>query len=108
MKITTDKALHKSGDQFAALLANAIIRNQLRSSAWLNRKFNAFSTRGKKCFVFLVGLLAVAFLTATSLFSFYQLPRLSQNFSSANIGRPSALPESGNAKLLTDSLTKNN
>ncbi len=96
-------------DKVAASLAGNIIKFQLRWSGWLNQRFNAYSTRGKKRIIIVFVLLTSVLLLAGSFCSFYTLPKLSQNYTTAHIGLPSDLPKPHiSNRQLTDSLTKKN
>ena len=107
MNISQNNTSHILSNKVAGLLANAIIKVQVGCSTWLNQKFNGYSTRGKKRLLISIGLIASIFLMADSFSSFYPIPRLSQNYTSAHIGMPSELPKPAISVLqLTDSLTK--
>lgn len=94
-------------DRFAAKIAHLIMSVQIRTSQWLNQRFNAYSTRSKKRIVILVGLLISTFLIAGSFSPFYTIAKLPKNYSSAHIGLPSDQPKTQFTKRqLTDSLTK--
>jgi len=94
-------------NKIATLLANVIIKIQINCSIWLNRKFNAYSTQGKKRVIIAIALITGIFLITGSFTSFYPLPKLSQNYTSAHIGMPSELPKPTiSVHQLTDSLTK--
>lgn len=98
---------HILSNKVAGLLANAIIKGQVCCSTWLNQKFNGYSTQGKKRLLISIGLIAAIFLITGSFSSFYSIPKLSQNYTSAHIGMPSELPKPAiNVHQLTDSLTK--
>ncbi len=107
MNISQNNKSHILSNKLAGLLANAIIKVQAGCSTWLNQKFNSYSTQGKKRLLISIGMIASTFLIAGSITSFYPIPRLSQNYTSAHIGMPSELPKPViNVHQLTDSLTK--
>ena len=94
-------------DKVAASMAKQIIRFQVRFSAWLNNWFNAYSIRQKKQVAIAIGLLTSIILLSTSFCSFYTIPKISQNYTSAHIGQASEFPDPKFIKRqLTDSLTK--
>jgi hypothetical protein len=107
MNISQNNTSHIVSNKVAGLLANAIIKVQVGCSNWLNQKFNGYSTQGKKRLLIAIGLLTSIFLIASSFSSFYTIPKLSQNYSSAHIGMSSDMPKPIiNEHQLTDSLTK--
>ena len=94
-------------DKVAAALAKQIINFQIRFSDWLSRWFNTYSIRQKKQIAIAIGLLTSIVLISTSFCSFYTIPKLSQNYTSAHIGQASEVPGPQFIKRqLTDSLTK--
>lgn len=107
MNSSKNKTISILTDKVAARLANLIIVIQQRVSEWLNQRFNAYSTQGKKRIIIVFGLVISIFLVVGSFSSFYTIPKLSQNYTSAHIGLPSDLPKPLFTKRqLTDSLTK--
>lgn len=94
-------------DKVAASLAKQIINFQTLFSAGLNRWFNAYTIRQKKQIAIAIGLLISIILISSSFCSFYTIPKLSQNYTSAHIGQASDFPNPRFIKRqLTDSLTK--
>lgn len=107
MNSSQNKTSQVFNNKVAANLANVIIKVQIVCSNWLNQKFNACSTQGKKRLLIAIGFITSLFLIAGSFCSFYTIPKLSQNYSSAHIGMPSDMPKPTiNEHQLTDSLTK--
>jgi len=107
MSIYQNNTSNILSNKVAGLLANAIIKVQVSCSTWLNQKFNGYSTQEKKRLMISIGLIASIFLIAGSFSSFYSIPRLSQNYTSAYIGMPSELPKPAiSVHQSTDSLTK--
>lgn len=93
-------------DRVAIMIANKIMAAQRYLSSLLNNWFNGRSVRGKKTILIAVGLLVAIMLVASAFSSFYTIPKLSQNYSSAHIGMASDMPGPKTSKLqLTDSLT---
>ena len=92
-------------DQFAAVIANRLIKSQRGIAQYLNAWFNAYSINQKKWMLLGIGLLVSVFLIAGIFSSFYSIPLLPQsNFSSAHIGMASGISEL-NKNQLTDSST---
>jgi len=107
MILSNSKTPAQLSDKVAASLAKQIINFQIRFSAWLNRWFNAYSIRQKKQIAIAIGLLTFIILISSSFCSFYTIPKLSQNYTSAHIGQASEFPDPQFIKRqLTDSLTK--
>ncbi len=107
MNLSQNKTSQVFSNKVADMLANVIIKVQIACSNWLNQKFNAFSTQGKKRLLIAIGFMTSCFLIAGSFCFFYTIPKLSQNYSSAHIGMPSDMPKPIiNEHQLTDSLTK--
>jgi hypothetical protein len=107
MILSNSKTSAQLTDKVAASLAKQIINFQIRISAWLNRWFNAYSILQKKQIAIAIGLITSIVLVSTSFCSFYTIPKLSQNYTSAHIGQASEFPDPQFIKLqLTDSLTK--
>jgi hypothetical protein len=107
MKFSKNRTSNILTDKVAFLLASLIINMQIRSSAWLNQRFNACSTQTKKRLIIAIGLLSTILLVAGSFCSFYTIPKLSQNYSSVHIGLPSDIPKAHfTERHLTDSLNK--
>src|SRR3982750_3080863 len=107
MILSNNKTSAQLSDKVAASLAKQIINFQIRFSAWLNRRFNAYSIRQKKQIAIAIGLITVIVLMSSSFSSFYTIPKLSQNYTSAHIGQASDFPDPQFInRQLTDSLTK--
>jgi hypothetical protein len=105
-KISGDAKTQVS-DKVAAVLANSIIKFQQRLSGCLNQWFNACSIRRKKSILIAFALLTSIMLITGVFCTFYKIPKLSQNYTSAHIGMPSDLPKPQFSKRqLIDSLTK--
>lgn len=87
-------------------MACFIVNRQLRCAMWLNKRFNSFSKQQKKRTLIIAGLLFATLLALGLVPSFYTIPTLSPNYTSAHIGQPSELPKPGFGKpQLTDSIT---
>ncbi|MBS1526382.1 hypothetical protein [Mucilaginibacter ginkgonis] len=107
MNLSNSKASAHLSDKVAASLAKRIINIQLYFSARLNKWFNAYSLRQKKQIAIAIALLTSIILISSSFCSFYTIPKLTQNYTSAHIGRASEFPDPHFIKRqLTDSLTK--
>ncbi len=107
MIFSNNKTSAQLSDKVAASLAKQIISIQLRFSACLNKWFNAYSLRQKKQITIAIGLITAIVLLSGSFCSFYTIPKLSQNYTSAHIGQASEFPGvQFNKRQLTDSLTK--
>ena len=104
LKRNTSKQL---SDKVAASLAKLIINIQIRFADWLNHWFNTYSIRQKKQITIATGLLTAIILLSSSFCSFYTIPKISQNYTSAHIGQAPQFPDPQFIKRqLTDSLTK--
>lgn len=107
MILSNRKTSAQLSDKVAALLAKQIISLQIGFSAWLNGWFNSYSIRQKKQIAIAIGLLTAIIIISSSFCSFYTIPKLSQNYTSAHIGQASEFPNPQFIKRqLTDSLTK--
>jgi len=107
MNLLNSKTSIQLSDKVAARLAKQIINFQDIFSGWLNRWFNAYTIRQKKQIAIAIGLLTSILLIGSSFCSFYTLPKLSQNYTSAHIGKASEFPDPQFIKRqLTDSLIK--
>jgi hypothetical protein len=107
MKFSNNSMSAQLSDKVAASLAKQIIKFQLWFSARLNRWFNAYSIRQKKQIAIAIGLLTSIVLIGSPFCSFYTIPNLIQNCTSAHIGQASGAPDPQFTKRqLTDSLTK--
>lgn len=107
MNVLNSKTSAHLSDKVAASLAKQMITFQIRFSAWLNRWFNAYTVRRKKQIALAIGLLTSVILMSSSFCSHYTIPKLSQNYTAAHIGRASKFSYSQFIKRqLTDSLTK--
>lgn len=94
-------------DKVAATVAKQIIKLQARISDWLNKWFNSYTIRQRKQIAIAIGLLTAILLVGSSFCSFYTIPKLSQNYTSAHIGQASEFPDPQIIKRqLTDSVTK--
>jgi hypothetical protein len=102
----TSRTTGMVSDRVAIMIANNIMAVQRYLSSSLNTWFNGRSVRGKKTILIAVGLLVAIMLVASAYSSYYTIPKLSQNYSSAHIGMASDMPGPKTSKLqLTDSLT---
>ncbi|OCX54203.1 hypothetical protein BEL04_08045 [Mucilaginibacter sp. PPCGB 2223] len=107
MIFSNKKTSAQVSDKVAAMLANVIINMKFRFSNGLNKWINAYSTRQKKQIAIAIGFLTSILLISSSFCSFYKLPKLKQNYTSAHIGQASDIPDPQFIKRqLTDSLTK--
>lgn len=107
MILSNNKTSAQLSDKVAASLAKQIINFQIRFSACLNRRFNSYSNPQKKQIAIAIGLITAIVLMSSSFSSFYTIPKLSQNYTSAHIGQASDFPDPQFIKRqLTDSLTK--
>ncbi|MDN3584936.1 hypothetical protein [Mucilaginibacter flavus] len=107
MNLSNSKTSAQLSDKVAASLAKQIITFQTRFSTCLNKWFNAYTVRQKKRIAIAVGMLTSIILVSSSFCSFYTIPKLSQNYTSAHIGQASEFPDPQFIKRqLTDSLTK--
>jgi hypothetical protein len=102
----TSRTTGMVSDKLAIIIANRMMAAQRYLSGSLNKWFNGRSVRGKKSILIAFGLLVAIMLVTSAFSSFYTIPKLSQNYSSAHIGMASDVPGPNINKLqLTDSLT---
>lgn len=96
-----------ASDKVAIALAEKIINFQQRVAARLNNWFNNYSVNQKKGILIISCALFASVLISGAFSSFYGMPLLSQNYSSAHIGQASDIPKIPKEKSqITDSLTK--
>ncbi len=106
MKRTEDGSAMMLTEKVAGRIARVILTAQRRVSEWLNRKVNTWSNRGKKTALIITGVVTSILLISGTFTSYYRMPRLSQNYTSAHIGMASGLPQPKvQQRQLTDSLT---